>query len=213
MNRRNYQREMEKIAQDHEKKGEVPRVLMHSCCGPCSTSCMERLTSQFDVTILYYNPNIYPETEYAHRVREQERLVDAFPHKHELHFQKENYDPREFYDIVKGYEAEPEGGARCFLCYELRLRRAAEVARKEGFDYFTTTLSVSPLKNADKLNEIGERVGREVGIPWLVSDFKKKNGYLRSVELSEEFGMYRQDYCGCVYSLRRDLILKKDRNI
>ena len=201
----NYNREMERMAERHRAAGEVPTLLLHSCCGPCSTSVMERLTEFFKVTVFYYNPNIYPEEEYAHRVAEQERLISLFPQVHPISFLAGEYDPQEFYEIAREYENLPEGGERCFRCYELRLRKTAQMAAAGGFDYFTTTLTVSPLKNAQKLNEIGEKVAEEIsGTAWLLSDFKKKNGYLRSCELSREFGMYRQDYCGCVYSLRRD---------
>ena len=200
---------MEQIIRQWENADRVPRLLLHSCCGPCSTACMERLTEHFEVTVFYYNPNIYPEAEYEHRVKEQERLIESFPHKHPLHFLAGKYHPEEFYSYVKGWEKEPEGGERCRRCFELRLRAACEEAVRGGFDYFTTTLSISPLKNSEDLNRIGEVIA--AGLPerstrYLVSDFKKKNGYARSVELSAEYDMYRQDYCGCVYSLRRDFV-------
>lgn len=207
MNNRNYQREMERQIDECTRDGSVPTLLLHSCCGPCSSAVMERLTPFFEVTVYYYDPNIYPEEEYRMRAAEQERLIAAFPQVHPIHFREGRYDPGEFYETVRGLEAEPEGGERCFRCYRLRLRETARAAREGGFDFFTTTLSISPLKDAAKLNEIGleeaERVG---GAAWLLSDFKKKDGYRRSCELSREFGMYRQDYCGCVYSLRRDFI-------
>ena len=206
MNRVNYQREMEGILRELPESGRVPSLLLHSCCGPCSSAVMERLTPHFEVTVFYYNPNIYPPEEYTHRVREQERLIAAFPAVHPIHFLEGEYRPEDFYAMAKGWENEPEGGERCFRCYEQRLRETANKAAAGGFDYYTTTLTVSPLKNAQKLNEIGMRVAEETGgeVCWLPSDFKKKGGYTRSCELSEEFGMYRQDYCGCVYSLRRD---------
>ena len=205
MNRLNYQREMERTIAGLDPDGQAPSLLLHSCCGPCSSSVMERLTPHFEVTVYYFDPNIYPEEEYRMRAREQERLIREFPSVHPIHFLEGEYDPQVFYRAVRGWEEEPEGGERCFRCYELRLRETARKAAELGYDYFTTTLSVSPLKRADKLNEIGQRVAEETGgAAWLLSDFKKKNGYLRSCELSEQFGMYRQDYCGCVYSLRRD---------
>ena len=205
---------MEREIQRFEKEGRVPRLLLHSCCGPCSTACMERLTEHFDVTVFYYNPNIYPEEEYLHRVAEQERLIAAFPHTHPLHFMAGEYHPEDFYSAVKGLEKEPEGGARCIRCFELRLRATMEAAREGGFDYFTTTLSISPLKNSEDLNRVGEALAQEMethDLRYLVSDFKKKNGYARSCELSAEYGMYRQDYCGCVFSLRRDFVPHKNR--
>lgn len=196
---------MELVEEALARSGSVPTLLLHSCCGPCSTSVLERLTGYFRVTVFYYNPNIYPEEEYRHRAAEQKRLTEVFPHRYPLSFWEETYDPAEFYETVKGMENLAEGGERCFRCYELRLRKTAETAKKLGMDYFTTTLTVSPLKNAQKLNEIGMRMAEETGeVMWLPSDFKKKDGYKRSCELSAEYGMYRQDYCGCVYSLRRD---------
>ncbi len=206
MNRVNYQKEMEKIVERHVRAGEVPRLLLHSCCAPCSSAVLERLTPHFEVTVLYYNPNIYPEEEYRYRAREQERFVERFPAAHPVHFREGVYHPEDFYAIARGYEAEPEGGARCPHCYRLRLEEAAREARDGGFDYFTTTLSLSPLKDAQALNAIGAELAEIYGIPYLFSDFKKKDGYRRSVELSAEYGMYRQNYCGCVYSLRRDFV-------
>ncbi len=205
MNRINYQREMEKIIAEHEKRGEVPTVLLHSCCGPCSSAVMERLTPHFEVTVFYYNPNIYPEEEYAHRIREQERLIGCFPAEHPIHFLAGEYRPEDFYEMARGYEQEPEGGERCFRCYRQRLTETARAAKQGGFDYFTTTLSLSPLKDSRKINEIGAEVAREWGVNYLFSDFKKKDGYRRSVELSRQYGLYRQNYCGCVFSLRHDL--------
>ncbi|MCD8055091.1 MAG: epoxyqueuosine reductase QueH [Lachnospiraceae bacterium] len=206
MNRVNYQREMEKIMERHARAGEVPRLLLHSCCAPCSSAVLERLVSGFEVTVLYYNPNIYPEEEYRVRAREQERFVERFPAAHPVRFREGMYRPEDFYETVQGYEAEPEGGARCLRCYRLRLEETAREARDGGFDYFTTTLSLSPLKDAQALNAIGAELAAEYGVTYLFSDFKKKDGYRRSVELSAEYGMYRQNYCGCVYSLRRDFV-------
>ena len=202
MNQRNYQREMEKLIERHQAQGEVPRLLLHSCCAPCSSYVMEYLSKYFSITVFYYNPNIFPPEEYGKRVEEQVRLIGEQPHLHPVEFLEGNYDPERFFQAVKGHEGDREGGERCFLCYELRLREAAQAAKEGGFDYFTTTLSISPLKNAGKLNEIGEAVAREYGIACLPSDFKKKDGYRRSVELSGEYGLYRQNYCGCVFSRR-----------
>lgn len=196
----NYQKLLEKTLEGIQKEGKIPRLLLHSCCAPCSSYVLEYLSEYFDITVFYYNPNIYPETEYQERVEEQKRLIQAMNTKREVHFLEGDYCPQDFYNMVKGHEKDPEGGERCFLCYEMRLREGAQAAKAGGFDYFTTTLSISPLKNAQKLNEIGIRLGEEYGVPYLQSDFKKKNGYKRSVELSEEYGLYRQNYCGCVYS-------------
>ena len=198
----NYQKELEKIIKDSESKGEVPSLLLHVCCAPCSSYCLEYLSQFFRITVLFYNPNIYPENEYAHRAAEAKRLIGEMVFKNEVSFIEEAFDPQEFYSAVKGFEAATEGGERCFKCYELRLRRAAEKAKELGFDYFTTSLTISPLKNAGKINEIGEKIAEEYGVKHLPSDFKKKNGYKRSIELSKEYGLYRQNYCGCVFSLR-----------
>lgn len=204
MNKQNYQRLLEqtltKIEADTAAGRSVPTLLLHSCCAPCSSYVLEYLSQYFRITVFYYNPNIYPEEEYRMRVREQQEFIRRFPAKYPISFVEGAYDTERFYEMAKGLEQVPEGGERCFRCYELRLREAGELAREGGFDFFTTTLSISPLKNAEKLNEIGVRIGEEFGVTYLLSDFKKKNGYKRSTELSKEYGMYRQDYCGCVYS-------------
>lgn len=202
MNKRNYQRELEEQIGKLQREGRVPRLLLHSCCAPCSSYVLEYLSQYFEITVFYYNPNIYPPEEYEKRVQEQERFIRELPVSHPISFLGGAYDTERFYEMAKGLEREPEGGARCFGCYRLRLEEAAQAARQGGFDYFTTTLSISPLKNAEKLNQIGEEIGAHYGIPYLNSDFKKKNGYKRSVELSAQYGMYRQDYCGCVYSMQ-----------
>lgn len=206
MNKQNYQRMLEqtltKIEADTAAGGAVPTLLLHSCCAPCSSYVLEYLSQYFCITVFYYNPNIYPEQEYRMRVREQQGFIRRFPAKYPISFVEGTYDTERFYEMAKGLEQLPEGGERCFRCYELRLQEAGEMAHEGGFDYFTTTLSISPLKNAQKLNEIGTRIGEELGVAYLQSDFKKKNGYKRSTELSKEYGMYRQDYCGCVYSYR-----------
>ena len=202
MNQKNYQKELERII-ENQRDEEVKSVFLHSCCAPCSSYCLELLSEYFNVTVFYYNPNIYPTEEYEMRVREQERFIKEFPAKHPISFVAGDYVPDEFYQAVKGLEHIKEGGERCFACYEMRLRESAEYAKANGFDFFTTTLSISPLKNAAKLNEIGERLEGEYGIKYLYSDFKKKNGYKRSTELSTEYGMYRQYYCGCVFSKRQ----------
>lgn len=203
MNQRNYQREMEGVLKENKEKYRIPTLLLHSCCAPCSSYVLEYLSEYFFITVYYYNPNIYPEEEYGKRVKEQQEFIRRFPMKHEVKFVEGTFEKERFYATVKGLEQEKEGGARCAKCYELRLESAAEFAKEHGFDYFATTLSISPLKNAEKLNEIGERLGREYGISYLVSDFKKKNGYKRSVEISKEYDMYRQYYCGCVFSKKQ----------
>ncbi len=197
----NYQKELDKVLERLEQEERVPRLLLHSCCAPCSSYVLEYLSDYFEITVFYYNPNIYPESEYYKRVTEQQILISKLKPDNPISFLEGSYDKEKFYQMAAGLEQVKEGGERCFRCYALRLREAAEKAKEGGFDYFTTTLSISPLKNAQKLNEIGLAAGREAGVPYLVSDFKKKDGYKRSVELSEEYGLYRQNYCGCQFSL------------
>ena len=199
---RNFQKELEKIIEENKKNGVVPSLLLHSCCAPCSSYCLEYLSQYFKITVLYYNPNLFPAGEYERRVSEQKKLVSALPTKYPITLVEMKGEPEEFYSAVKGLEHTGEGGERCFACFRLRLERAARYAKENGFDFFTTTLTISPLKNAQKLNEIGEAVGEKFGVRHLPSDFKKKNGYKRSVELSKVYGLYRQDYCGCVFSKR-----------
>lgn len=213
MNRQNFQKEMERIIARECSDVNVPRLLLHSCCAPCSTWCLKVLSEFFLVTVFYYNPNIFPEEEYRMRVEEQERFLSLFPTKHPVSFIEGAYDTQRFYEMARGMEQMEEGGERCFCCYELRLRETARMARERGFDYFTTTLSISPLKNAQKLNEIGEKLAEEYGVRYLYSDFKKKEGYKKSTEISKEYEMYRQYYCGCVYSKRdRDREIAEKRN-
>ncbi len=209
---RNFQKELEKIIEQNEKDGVVPSLLLHSCCAPCSSYCLEYLSQYFKITVLYYNPNLYPAEEYDRRVSEQRRLIAALPSENEISLVEMRGEPEEFYLAVKGLEHIREGGERCFACFRLRLERAAEYAGKNGFDYFTTTLTISPLKNAAKLNEIGEEVAERFNVRHLPSDFKKKNGYKRSVELSKTYELYRQDYCGCVFSKREREQAEKERN-
>lgn len=198
----NYQKELDKLIEKLVAENKVPKLLLHSCCAPCSSYVLEYLSDYFDITVFYYNPNIFPESEYTKRVWEQQVLIHEMPVKHPVSFLAGPYDKEKFYEMAAGMEHIKEGGSRCFRCYEMRLRRTAELAKEKGFDYFTTTLSISPLKNAEKLNEIGMRLAKEYGIKYLQSDFKKKNGYKRSIELSKEYGLYRQDYCGCEFSIR-----------
>ena len=196
----NYQKELDKLIDHLQKEEKVPTLLLHSCCAPCSSYVLEYLSSYFKITVLYYNPNIYPESEYSKRIIEQQTLIGEMDTKYPVQFIAGGYDKEKFYEMAKGLEKIPEGGERCFQCYRLRLEKTAQLAKEHGFDYFCTTLSISPLKNAQKLNEIGEELADTYGISWLPSDFKKKNGYKRSVELSALYGLYRQDYCGCVFS-------------
>lgn len=200
---RNYQKELDKLIESIPD-GQVPTLLLHACCAPCSSYCLEYLSQYFKITLYFYNPNIYPENEYSLRSEEARRLINEMTFKHPVTFLEGEFNPKEFYDAVKGFENEKEGGERCFRCYRLRLESAAKLAKDMGFDYFTTTLTISPLKRADKLNEIGEELGEIYAVKHLSSDFKKKNGYKRSTELSREYGLYRQDYCGCVFSKRKD---------
>ena len=200
----NYHKELDKIISALEQKGEKKTLLLHSCCAPCSSYVLEYLSRYFYITVFYYNPNIYPPKEYDTRMEEQKRLVSQMPVLLPVRVVEADYEPELFFEMIRGMERIPEGGERCFLCYEMRMRKAAAYAADQGFDYFTTTLSISPLKNAGKLNEIGLKLAEETGVPYLVSDFKKKNGYKRSIELSAEYGLYRQNYCGCVYSQREE---------
>lgn len=202
MNKINYQNELDKTLSDIERAGTTPSLLLHSCCAPCSSYVLEYLSRYFKITVFYYNPNIYPEEEFYKRRSEQERFISQLPAKNPISFIGTEHMSEEFYKAVKGLEHIREGGERCFACYRLRLEESAIAARDMGADYFTTTLSISPMKNAQKLNEIGGELGEKYGVKYLFSDFKKRNGYKRSTELSREYGIYRQNYCGCVFSLR-----------
>lgn len=218
---RNYQKELDKIIEDIPS-GEPPRLLLHSCCAPCSSYVLEYLREFFKITVFYYNPNISLDEEYKKRVAEQKRLIAAYNDMlkavqarttdvciecsnilkaaYPIDIIEGDYEPEEFFAAVKGLEYCQEGGERCFKCLEMRLRKTSQMSTEGKYDYFTTTLTISPLKNAQKINEIGERIAKECGISWLPSDFKKKGGYQRSIELSKEYDLYRQDYCGCIYS-------------
>ncbi len=211
MNKRNYQREMDRIIEGIKKRdGAAPILLLHSCCAPCSSYVLEYLAEFFRITVLYYNPNIYPDEEYAKRVKEQQRFIQSLPVRYPVSFIEGDFEKDRFYEAVKGLEKEKEGGERCFACYRLRLEKTAVTAVRQKADYFTTTLTISPLKNAEKLNEIGEQLAKQYAVAWLPCDFKKKNGYKRSTELSREYGLYRQDYCGCVFSKREREATCKD---
>ncbi|MFR8548478.1 MAG: epoxyqueuosine reductase QueH [Lachnospiraceae bacterium] len=196
---RNYQKELERVLARIPNQPR-PSLLLHSCCAPCSSYVLEYLSEYFQITVLYYNPNIYPEEEFYRRSGEQKRLIETLPAASDIHFIEGRFDSREFYDAVRGLEQIPEGGARCHACFQLRLEETARIAAREHFDFFTTTLTISPLKNAAVLNKIGEETAARYGVAWLPSDFKKKNGYKRSIELSAQYQLYRQDYCGCVFS-------------
>ena len=200
MNPVDYQRKLDGILRDLEKRGEVPSLLLHCCCAPCSTYVLEYLSNYFRITTFYYNPNIFPEEEYQHRVAELKRFSAEFPTKYPVQFLEGNYEPAKYYAAVKGLEHDPEGGARCLKCFELRLGESAKVAKELGMDYFTTTLTISPMKDAAVLNEIGDKMAEKFGVRHLPSNFKKRNGFLRSTEICKIYGLYRQDFCGCVYS-------------
>lgn len=198
----NFQKELDAKIAEITASGSVPSLLLHCCCAPCSSYVLEYLTEYFRITVHFYNPNISEKAEYEKRSAELRRLVSEQPHRCPVTFTEGAYEPEKFYDIAKGYEDVPEGGERCFRCYRLRLSEAADAAKAGGFSYFTTTLSISPLKNARKLNEIGAEESERVGVPYLFSDFKKKEGYKRSIVLSQKYSLYRQDYCGCEFSRR-----------
>lgn len=196
----NYQLILDKTIDDILNSGIRPKLLLHSCCAPCSSYVLEYLSEYFDITVYYYNPNIYPPEEFDYRSDEQVRLVDAMGLGDRIKVIRCDYDSEAFYDAVKGLENVPEGGERCMECFRLRLGKCAEYAANNGYDYFTTTLSISPHKNADMLNDAGKEAEDRWGVKYLYSDFKKRNGYKRSCEISAEYGLYRQDYCGCIYS-------------
>ncbi|MDD3402682.1 MAG: epoxyqueuosine reductase QueH [Hespellia sp.] len=198
----NYQKKLDRLIEQLQREEKVPKLLLHSCCAPCSSYVLEYLSNYFEITVFYYNPNISPENEYKKRIEEQRYLVNQMNVSHPVTVLAGTYDSEKFYEMAKGMEHLKEGGERCFRCYELRLSETAKLAKEQKFDYFTTTLSISPLKNAEKLNEIGLKLEAQYGVNYLQSDFKKKNGYKRSTELSKEYGLYRQDYCGCVFSYR-----------
>lgn len=197
-NKENYQIQMEQVIQ--RETGRRPRLLLHACCAPCSSASLERVAPYFDVTVFYYNPNITDEAEYRIRVEEEKRLIDAMPLPYPIGFLEGAYEPERFLTAARGLEREPEGGARCMACFALRLSEAVTTAEALGFDYVATTLTISPLKNADALNRIGSELAAGKRVQWLPTDFKKKNGYKRSIDLSREYGLYRQNFCGCEFS-------------
>ena len=203
MNKINYQKELEKIIEENQKKNVIPKLLLHACCAPCSSYCLEYLSQYFEIILYYFNPNISLKEEYDYRLEEEKRLISLMEFKNPVTIVDSTYNPKEFFDAVKGLENEPEGGKRCAECFKLRLKATAQKAKELNADYFTTTLTISPLKNAELLNTIGEAFAKEYEVAWLYSDFKKKEGYKRSIVLSKKYDLYRQDYCGCVFSKAR----------
>ena len=199
-NRKNYDNLMRKVAE--QEKDKKPKLLLHACCAPCSSASLERVASDFEVTVFFYNPNITDEEEYRRRSAEEKRLIQQMPCTGSVSFLEGEYNPGRFFEVSKGLEKEPEGGARCKECFRLRIAETVKKAEELGFAYVTTTLTISPLKNAALLNGIGEEETIGKTVKWLPSDFKKRNGYKRSIELSKEYNLYRQNYCGCVFSRR-----------
>lgn len=210
MRKNNYQKIQDEIVAELSGR---PKLLLHACCGPCSTACIERLAEHFDITVFWYDPCIHPESEYRLRLENMKKLLDALRPGLSVGLIEGEYYPEQYFEIVRGLESEPEGGLRCTECFRQRLCRTAEEAEKGGFEWFTTTLTVSPHKDAERINTLGLSIEEETGVRFLPSDFKKKNGYLRSIELSREYGLYRQDYCGCVFSLRDSTDVKQQNAI
>ena len=207
----NYNKEMENILESLKKENKIPKLLLHSCCAPCSSHVISVLTDYFDITILYYNPNIEPFEEYEKRKQEEIRFIEQYPNKNKLDIIDCDYDNILFKKMSEGLEQEKEGGARCVKCYHLRLDKTASMASELNYDYFATTLTVSPLKNSEKLNTIGKFLETKYNIKYLVSDFKKKEGYKHSIELAKEYDLYRQDYCGCIYSKQQRELEKQNK--
>ncbi|MCR5609373.1 MAG: epoxyqueuosine reductase QueH [Lachnospiraceae bacterium] len=202
MEKINYQLILDKTIEENIKNNIKPGLLLHSCCAPCSSYCIEYLANYFNITLYYYNPNISYKEEYDKRVNELYRLVKEMYGDNIVNIVVGEYEPEKFYEIAKGLEDVPEGGERCFKCYRLRLEKSVKYAKANGFDYVTTTLSISPHKNAQVLNSVGKELADIYDVQYLYSDFKKRNGYKRSIELSQQYNLYRQDYCGCIYSKR-----------
>ena len=199
-NKRNYDAEMEEALVSGASSSSVPALLLHACCAPCSSAVLERLSPHFRITVLFFNPNIFPEEEYLRRASELRRYVSEVHFQNPVEVLEGPYEPGSFFELVKGLEKEPEGGARCEKCFRMRLREAVRYAKEEGYDYVATTLTISPQKDVDLLNRIGEEEAAKAGVRWLPSAFRKKGGYQRSIELSKEHDLYRQDFCGCVFS-------------
>lgn len=200
MNNMNYQKILDKELEKIQSSNTTPTLLLHSCCAPCSSYVIEYLSKYFKITVFYYNPNISPDNEYRYRADEQKRLIESMSLENPVEFLEGEYNPADFFEASKGLEDAPEGGARCAKCFNLRLSKTAETAQQGNYDYFTTTLTISPLKNAQLINNIGKELSNKYNVPYLLSDFKKKNGYKRSIVLSKEYNLYRQNYCGCIFS-------------
>lgn len=198
--KRNYQRELNALIASNQNNGIVPTLFLHACCAPCSSYCLEYLSQYFKITVVFYNPNITEKDEYLYRLEEEKRLISEMDFKYPVSIIEGEYNPDSFFTMAKGLETSPERGPRCFKCYEQRLRYTAKLAKEKGADYFATTLTLSPLKNAEAINTIGEKIANELDTPYLCTDFKKKGGYLRSTELSKIHNLYRQNYCGCIFS-------------
>lgn len=201
-NKRNFQRELDALIEKNQREGKVPTLFLHACCAPCSSYALEYLSQYFRITVVFYNPNITEKEEYTYRLSEEKRLISKMDFKYPVSIIEGEYNPESFFDLAKGLEDAPERGARCIKCYEQRLRYTAKLAKEKGADYFASTLTLSPLKNAEAINKIGESLSQELNTPYLCTDFKKKGGYLRSIELSKEHNLYRQNFCGCIYSKR-----------
>ncbi len=199
MNKINYQKMLDRVIEENRQKHLTPTLLLHACCAPCSSYCLEYLSRYFRITVFYYNPNISIKEEYDYRLSEEKRLISLMKLENPVSIIDGDYNPDEFFKAARGLENEPEGGSRCLECFKLRLSASAQKAKETGADYFTTTLSISPLKNADAINTIGAQCAEKYGVSWLYSDFKKKEGYKRSIALSHEYNLYRQNYCGCIF--------------
>ena len=200
----NYDTVYQKMAKRWQQDGVKPRILLHSCCGPCSTAVLDRLVEVSDVTVYFFNPNIHPEAEYKRREWVQKEFIAEYNEKtgHDVHFLAAPYEPKSYFEAVKGLEDEPEGGARCRVCFEQRMKAAAKKMKELDFDYFTTTLTVSPHKNSQVINDVGREIEAAYGISYLPTDFKKGNGFLTSTKMAEAYGLYRQPYCGCIFGAR-----------
>ena len=196
----NYQKILDESLAQIKQSNKIPKLLLHACCAPCSSYVLEYLSEFFEITIYYYNPNIHPENEYNRRINELKKFLIDFKPKNEIKLVEENYNTLEYFDKIKGLENLGERSKRCYKCYKFRMEKAVIYAKDNSFDYFTTTLSISPYKDSNWINEIGNLLEDKYNVKYLYADFKKKNGYKRSLELSKEYGLYRQDYCGCIYS-------------
>ena len=209
----NYQKKLDEIIAYNQRNNSIPSLLLHSCCAPCSSYCIEYLSQYFDITLYFYNPNISYKEEFTKRADELTRLINSMPLARKVNLVIEHFNPNEFYEIAKGLEKEPERGARCEKCFYLRLKQTAQYAKSYNYDYFSTTLSISPHKDAQLLNKLGEKISSIYNVNYLFSDFKKKNGYKRSIELSNEYDLYRQNYCGCIYSKQASEENNKKENV